>query len=234
MASSEILLIAAGSGCLALCGSKCELVAIVCVPLLARFRGRVQAVIAASAFSLVTIAIGHRFSQEFRLGVPYEDTYRILANDGNYHWHLVRALPFRDEQGAIISWYGIHTDINALKEVERELQAREHSYGGLSKRYLRCSGRRRQTESRSTSIEEYVSTAVYRLRISAISAGKNSSMPPTLKKQPRRSIGQFKLANLTVQFIDCAGPMESIGGTTLELNLCVIQKERSSNGTVNR
>jgi PAS domain-containing protein len=65
MASSEILLIAAGSGCLALCGSKCDLVAIVCVLLLARFRGRVQAVIAASAFSLVTIAIGHRFSQEF-------------------------------------------------------------------------------------------------------------------------------------------------------------------------
>jgi hypothetical protein len=65
MASSEILLIAAGSGCLVLCGSKCDLVAIVCVLLLARFRGRVHAVIAASAFSLVTIAIGHRFPQEF-------------------------------------------------------------------------------------------------------------------------------------------------------------------------
>jgi hypothetical protein len=65
MASSEILLIVAGSGCLALCGSKCDLVAIVCVLLLARFRGRVQSVIAASALSLVTVAIGHRFPQEF-------------------------------------------------------------------------------------------------------------------------------------------------------------------------
>jgi hypothetical protein len=65
MASSEILLIVAGSGCLALCGSKCDHVAIVCVLLLARFRGRVQSLIAASAFSLVTIAIGHRFPQEF-------------------------------------------------------------------------------------------------------------------------------------------------------------------------
>jgi PAS domain S-box-containing protein len=75
--------------------------------------------------------VEHRWRRSVRLGVPYEDTYRIHANDGNYHWHLVRALPFRDEQGIIISWYGIHTDINALKEVERELQAREHELQGI-------------------------------------------------------------------------------------------------------
>ena len=72
-----------------------------------------------------------RWQRSVRLGIPYEDTYRILANDGDYHWHLVRALPFRDEHGTIISWYGIHTDINALKEVERELQAREHQLQGI-------------------------------------------------------------------------------------------------------
>jgi len=60
-----------------------------------------------------------------------EYCYRILANDGGYHWHLVRAVPFRDEHGTVISWYGIHTDINALKEVERELQAREHQLQGI-------------------------------------------------------------------------------------------------------
>ena len=72
-----------------------------------------------------------RWRRSVRLGVPYENTYRILANDGNYHWHLVRALPFRDEHGTIISWYGVHTDINTLKEIERELQAREHQLRGI-------------------------------------------------------------------------------------------------------
>jgi PAS domain-containing protein len=72
-----------------------------------------------------------RWRRSVRLGVPYEDTYRILANDGHYHWHLVRALPFRDEHGTIVSWYGIHTDINALKEVERELETREHQLQGI-------------------------------------------------------------------------------------------------------
>jgi PAS domain S-box-containing protein len=43
----------------------------------------------------------------------------------------VRALPFRDEHGTIVSWYGIHTDINALKEVERELETREHQLQGI-------------------------------------------------------------------------------------------------------
>jgi PAS domain-containing protein len=68
MASSEILLIALGSGFLALCGPKCDLLAIAGAVLLAGFLGRVQALIAASAFSLVVlgvIATGHRFPQEF-------------------------------------------------------------------------------------------------------------------------------------------------------------------------
>src|SRR6266699_3693214 len=68
MASSEILLIAVGSGLLALYGPKFDLLVIVCVVLLARFRGRVQALIAATTFSLVglgAIATGHRFPQEF-------------------------------------------------------------------------------------------------------------------------------------------------------------------------
>jgi PAS domain S-box-containing protein len=77
------------------------------------------------------LAVDDRWQRSVRLGVPYEDTYRILANDGNYHWHLVRALPLRDEHGAIVSWYGIHTDIDALKEVERELEAREHQLQGI-------------------------------------------------------------------------------------------------------
>jgi PAS domain S-box-containing protein len=75
--------------------------------------------------------VEERWQCSVRLGVPYEDTYRILGSDGNYHWHLVRALPFRDEHGSILSWYGIHTDINALKEIERELQTREHQLQGI-------------------------------------------------------------------------------------------------------
>jgi len=66
------------------------------------------------------------WAKSVRLGIPYEDTYRILGIDGHYHWHLVRAQPFRDDGGNIIGWYGVHTDIDALKEAEGALQVREH------------------------------------------------------------------------------------------------------------
>lgn len=66
------------------------------------------------------------WAKSVRLGIPYEDTYRILGNDGHYHWHLVRAQPFRDDGGNIIGWCGVHTDIDALKEAESALQVREH------------------------------------------------------------------------------------------------------------
>jgi hypothetical protein len=55
MASSEILLRAASSSFLSWYGPRFDLFAIVCIVLLARFRGRVEALIAASAYSLVAI-----------------------------------------------------------------------------------------------------------------------------------------------------------------------------------
>lgn len=73
-----------------------------------------------------TTEVEARWTKSVRLGTPYEDTYRILGNDGRYHWHLVRAQPFRDDGGRIIGWYGVHTDIDALKHAESALQVREH------------------------------------------------------------------------------------------------------------
>jgi PAS domain S-box-containing protein len=71
--------------------------------------------------------VEERWAKSVRLGIPYEDTYRILGNDGSYHWHLVRAQPLRDDGGNIIGWYGVHTDIDALKKAESALQMREHA-----------------------------------------------------------------------------------------------------------
>jgi PAS domain S-box-containing protein len=73
-----------------------------------------------------TAEVEARWAKSVLLGIPYEDTYPILGNDGRYHWHLVRAQPFRDDGGNIIGWYGVHTDIDALKQAERTLQVREH------------------------------------------------------------------------------------------------------------
>ena len=54
-----------------------------------------------------------RWTQAFTSGEPYEIEYRFKrAADGAYRWHLGRAIPFKDDAGTIIKWFGTGTDID--------------------------------------------------------------------------------------------------------------------------
>jgi PAS domain S-box-containing protein len=57
-------------------------------------------------------------------GDPYEMEYRFKrASDGEYRWHLGRALPVRDADGKVVKWFGTCTDIHDQKlAVESLLQ----------------------------------------------------------------------------------------------------------------
>jgi PAS domain S-box-containing protein len=57
-----------------------------------------------------------------KTGEPYEIEYRLYnAPSKNYRWVIGRALPFKDENGTILKWYGTCTDIDEQKRSE-ELQ----------------------------------------------------------------------------------------------------------------
>jgi PAS domain S-box-containing protein len=58
-----------------------------------------------------------------RGGVPFERQVRIKrASDGNYRWHIARAVPERDEHGDIIGWIASATDIDDQKRAEEALR----------------------------------------------------------------------------------------------------------------
>ena len=63
-------------------------------------------------------------------GDPYSIEYRLRHNDGTYRWVLGRALPIRDESGAITRWFGTCTDIHEQKLAleEREVISQELSH----------------------------------------------------------------------------------------------------------
>ncbi|MFD1843198.1 PAS domain-containing protein [Sphingomonas qilianensis] len=63
-------------------------------------------------------------------GEPYQIEYRLRRRDGVYRWTLGRALPLRDETGAIVRWFGTCTDIDEAKQAsdEREIIAHELSH----------------------------------------------------------------------------------------------------------
>ena len=64
-------------------------------------------------------------------GTPVEHELRCRSADGTYHWFLYRGLPLRDDGGNVVKWYGTLMNIDALKETESALQAREHQLVGI-------------------------------------------------------------------------------------------------------
>src|SRR6266566_238322 len=61
-----------------------------------------------------------------RTGEVFEDEVRLRCADGQYRWHLQRGVPLRDEDGNILKWYGVLTDIEERKRAEEALQHNEH------------------------------------------------------------------------------------------------------------
>jgi PAS domain S-box-containing protein len=55
-------------------------------------------------------------------GRPHENEVRSRRSDGQYRWHLDRGVPLRDEDGNIVKWYGVTTDIEDRKRAEEALR----------------------------------------------------------------------------------------------------------------
>lgn len=58
-----------------------------------------------------------RWGASLASGAPYEVEFRLRRADGEYRWHIGRALAQRDEQGQVVRWYGTNTDIDEQKRV---------------------------------------------------------------------------------------------------------------------
>jgi PAS domain S-box-containing protein len=58
-------------------------------------------------------------------GWTYQQEFRLRLTDGTYHWHLARALPQRDDKGAIVKWIGTTTDIHDLRQAQEALRESE-------------------------------------------------------------------------------------------------------------
>jgi PAS domain S-box-containing protein len=55
-------------------------------------------------------------------GETYEIEFRLRDARGSFRWHLARAVPMRDQAGAITRWIGTNTDIEDRKAASDELE----------------------------------------------------------------------------------------------------------------
>jgi len=64
--------------------------------------------------------VNQRWMESVQTSIPYEVEYRLRRADGIYRWQLVRAKPFKDEQGQITQWFGTSIDIHDKQELEEQ------------------------------------------------------------------------------------------------------------------
>jgi PAS domain S-box-containing protein len=60
------------------------------------------------------------WTESIGTGKPYELEYRIRRKDGEFRWHLGRAMPVLDRRGRITKWIGTNTDIHESKLAQQE------------------------------------------------------------------------------------------------------------------
>jgi PAS domain S-box-containing protein len=66
-----------------------------------------------------------RWIEAVATGKPLENEVRSRRSDGQYRWQLDRGAPLRDEDGNIIKWYGVTTDIEDRKQAEDKIREQE-------------------------------------------------------------------------------------------------------------
>jgi PAS domain S-box-containing protein len=63
------------------------------------------------------------FERSVQAGKPFEMEVRLRrAADGAYRWHLNRAVPLRNAEGAVVKFIGTSTDIDNLKQSEEQIR----------------------------------------------------------------------------------------------------------------
>ncbi|HEY5147601.1 MAG TPA: ATP-binding protein, partial [Polyangiaceae bacterium] len=67
-------------------------------------------------------AVEH-WTRSVTTGVPYEVEFRLKTPDGEYAWHLARAVPQRSASGAIVRWFGTNTNIEDQRAHQRQIEA---------------------------------------------------------------------------------------------------------------
>jgi PAS domain S-box-containing protein len=55
-------------------------------------------------------------------GTAFEFEARHRRRDGSYRWFITRAVPWRDDDGNVMSWFGVTTDIHDQKELQERLR----------------------------------------------------------------------------------------------------------------
>ncbi|HZS39316.1 MAG TPA: PAS domain S-box protein [Polyangia bacterium] len=65
-----------------------------------------------------------RWRESIASGAPFEMEFPLRRRDGAFRWFLNRANPVRDDEGRVLRWIGINTDVHDRKQAATASEAR--------------------------------------------------------------------------------------------------------------
>ena len=65
------------------------------------------------------------WTHAFATGLPYDFEHRMRRADGVYRWFQLRGLPLRDDDGRIVRWYVLMSDIDERRQAEDKVRRSE-------------------------------------------------------------------------------------------------------------
>jgi PAS domain S-box-containing protein len=73
-----------------------------------------------------------RWRGSIATGKPFEMTFPLRGADGIFRPFLTRILPMRGDDGRIVRWFGVNTDVSAQVEAEARLTAANREYQAIA------------------------------------------------------------------------------------------------------
>ena len=56
-------------------------------------------------------------------GETYRTEFRLRDREGAFRWHIVRAVPIKDDEGKILRWIGTNTEVEELRATREKLES---------------------------------------------------------------------------------------------------------------
>jgi PAS domain S-box-containing protein len=72
-------------------------------------------------------------AKNFAKGEPYTMEYRRRRHDGVYRWFKTSVQPLKNQEGEVVRWYGILTDVDDLRKAEESLGATQEKLSEATK-----------------------------------------------------------------------------------------------------
>ncbi len=73
-------------------------------------------------------AVLKRWRESIASGNAFDMTFPLRGKDGTYRPFLTRVVPYRDESGRVVRWFGMNSDISKLHATKEALRASEARY----------------------------------------------------------------------------------------------------------